>query len=141
MKHQDSLDLVWNEFQSSSVRYRTGLKESGDFCDVTLVCEDCEPITVHRVVLAAGSSYFERLPRKAGNHPQPLLVMRGVRMQQLEALVTFRYEGQTNDLKNNLESFLQLARDFEVRGLVEEEDLHESVPDSVIKQEHETINT
>ena len=44
-------------------------------------------------------------------------------------------------MKKDLESFLQLARDFEVRGLAEEEDLHESVPDSVIKQEHETINT
>ena len=139
MKTPDSLDLVWNEFQSSSVRYLTGLKDSGDFCDVTLVCEDGEPITVHRVVLAAGSGYFQHILRRAGSHPHPLLVMKGIRMHQLEALVTFLYKGETSVLKKSLDSFLKLARDFEVKGLAEEDNLHESVPDNVIEQEDETM--
>ena len=62
-------------------------------------------------------------------------------MQQVEALVTFLYNGETSVLKKDIESFLQQVRDFEVRGLAEEEDLHKIVPDSFIEQDHETMNT
>ena len=53
----DKLHLQWDEFkQSIAGAFRT-LREEKDFADVTLVCEDGEMVEVHKVVLAASSSF------------------------------------------------------------------------------------
>ena len=111
----------WSEFQSSTAQYLAEVQKTSDFSDVTLVCEDGEPVWAHRMVMSAGSSFFERVLRRAGSHPQPLVVLRGVLRQELEQVLSFLYRGETSIHQRDLDSFLQLARYLGVRGLAEEE--------------------
>ena len=51
------------------------------------------------------------------NHHHPLLYLRGVASQDMAALLDFMYHGETNVAEADLERFLAVAEDLEVRGL------------------------
>ena len=53
MNISEKLCLQWNEFQSNASTTFKELRNESDFADVTLVCEDNQPIEVHKVILAA----------------------------------------------------------------------------------------
>ena len=63
-------------------------------------------------------SFFKRL-LKSHPHPQPLLYMRGIKASELVALVDFIYHGEANIFQEQLESFLTLAEELELKGLSE----------------------
>ena len=86
------------------------------FCDVTLACDGDQKIEAHKVILAASSIFFEKL-LKQNKHPHPLLYIRGVTSYQLSAVVDFIYYGEVNIYEENLEEFLALAEELQLRGL------------------------
>ena len=51
------------------------------------------------------------------NHHHPLLYLRGVASQDMAALLDFMYHGETSVSEADLERFLAVAEDLEVRGL------------------------
>ena len=51
------------------------------------------------------------------SHHHPLLYLRGVASQDMAALLDFMYHGETNVAEADLERFLAVAEDLEVRGL------------------------
>ena len=106
--------LKWNDFQESIARSFKDLKE--DFCDVTLTSEGNQQIEVHRVILAASSPLFRDLLRK-NPHSHPLLYMRRISTKDLDSIVTFIYHGEVNIFQEDLESFLALAEELELKGL------------------------
>ena len=126
MMGSEILCLQWNEFQSNLRSSYKDLRNSVDFSDVTLVCEDGQRIDAHRLVLSSSSGFFKDLLLKL-THPQPLVFMRGLTYPTLAAMVNFIYLGevykykkfQTNtrnykydcryiDLFNNYEILLQI---------------------------------
>jgi len=112
--------LKWENFRLNTASSFKELRGDTDFSDVTLACED-RSLTAHRVVLAAGSLYFRRVLRKLV-HPHPLVYMRGVRAASLEALLDFLYLGEASlGEEVELNTFLALARELEVKGLDEDE--------------------
>ena len=54
------------------------------------------------------SPFFQNL-LKRNKHPHPLIYMRGVRSEDLLALVDFLYFGKANVCQDYLESFLAIA--------------------------------
>ena len=56
---------------------------------------------------------------KAHPNPQPLIYMRGVKTSDLVAVVDFIYQGEANIYEDQLESFLALAEELELKGLSE----------------------
>ena len=66
MKLKDDLQIVCSEFQTNTTKFLLSVKETHDFSDVTLVCDDAEPIQAHRVIISAGSSFFETVLRQTG---------------------------------------------------------------------------
>ena len=63
----------------------------------------------------------------------PLIYMRGVKSDDMVALVNFLYYGETKVFQDNLDSFLSIAEELQLKGLnpnqSERELLHtESVP-------------
>ena len=124
-----SFNLCWNEFEANISSFFRDLKENKDFADVTLVCADDQQLEVHKVVLAASSPFFQRI-LKRNAHQHPLIYMKGVTSSDLKAVMNYIYYGEANVLKANLNSFLALAEDLEVKGLVGRDESDDQQPPS-----------
>ena len=117
---EDKLCLTWKDFQENLSSSFSRLRESKNFTDVTLVCEDGERIESHKVILAAFSPVFEKLLLQGTVHPHPLIYMRGTKKVDLVAVIDFLYFGEANILQENVDSFLAIAEDLKVKGLQKE---------------------
>ena len=93
------------------------LREDKDFSDVTLACEDGQQVEAHKVILAASSPFFQTILRM-NKHPHPLIYMRGVKSDDLLAIVDFLYCGEANVHQENLDSFLAIAEELQLKGLM-----------------------
>ena len=91
----EKLCLQWDDFREN-IKYAFGnFREDENFNDVTLVCEDGQHVEAHKVVLAASSPFFQKLLGR-NKHPHPLIFMRGVKFDDLSAIVDFLYRGEAN---------------------------------------------
>ena len=57
-KMGEKLCLQWNDFQDNVRNAFGSLRDTNDFIDVTLACDDGRQIEAHKVVLAASSPFF-----------------------------------------------------------------------------------
>ena len=64
----EKFSLKWSDFQSSLSQSFSVLREESDFYDVTLVSEDLQQMSAHRVVLSACSDFFKSILEKV-KHP------------------------------------------------------------------------
>ena len=113
----EKLCLQWNDFQANIRSAFGSLREDNDFTDVTLACEDGQQVEAHKVILAASSPFFQKLLGR-NKHPHPLIYMRGVKSDDLLAIVDFLYRGEANVFHDNLDSFLAVAEELELKGLM-----------------------
>ena len=108
--------LRWNDFESNiSVAFRE-LRNDSDFFDVTLACDD-EQIQAHKVILSACSPFFRTVLRR-NPHAHPLLYLKGVKYSDLQAVLNFMYTGEVNLAQEELSSFLEVAEELRVKGLM-----------------------
>ena len=68
---EEKLCLKWNDFQDNVKSAFTSLRDSTDFADVTLVCEDGKQIEAHKVILATSSPLFQALLNRS-KHSYPM---------------------------------------------------------------------
>ena len=113
----EKLCLKWNNFQENVNTAFRSSREDNEFADVTLACEDGEQVEAHKVILAASSPFFLNL-LKRNKHVHPLIYMRGVSSDDLVAVVDFLYYGEANVYQDNLDSFLAIAEELQLKGLV-----------------------
>ena len=112
----EKLCLQWNEFKENVSSVFGDLRQDNELTDVTLVCEDGQQVEAHKVVLVASSPFFLNI-LKRNKHPHPLIYMRGVKPENLMAMVDFFYHGEANVDQENLDSFLVLAEELQLKGL------------------------
>ena len=84
---------------------------------MTLACEDGQQIEVHKVILASSSPFFRNL-LKRNKHPHPLIYMKGIKHELLLAVVDFLYLGEANVFQESLDSFLEIAEELRLKGLM-----------------------
>ena len=116
MTTSEKLCLQWNDFHNIVSTAFGDLRNDGDLTDVTLACEDGKQIESHKVVLAATSPFFLDL-LKRNKHQHPLIYMKGIKSENLLAMVDFFYRGEANVSQENLEGFLSLADEMRLKGL------------------------
>lgn len=116
MNADEKFCLKWNDFQENIKTSFGDLRGEKDFSDVTLACEDGE-VVGHKVILASCSPFFKRLLKRTKNHQHPLIFMRGLKTNQLTTVIDFIYHGEVNIHQEELEGFLHLAEDLELKGL------------------------
>ena len=87
------------------------MRNDGDFSDITLVCDDSQQIEGHRIILYASSPFFNTM-LKSKKHSHPLIYKRGLKVQDLVAIMDFVYNGKARVCKEDLEEFLALAEDL-----------------------------
>ena len=117
MTNSEKLCLQWNDFKQNISASFGGLRRDNEFTDVTLACEDGQQIETHKVILAASSPFFSELLRKT-KHPHPLVYMRALKSEDLMAIIDFLYCGETNVYQDNLDSFLDIAEELQLKGLM-----------------------
>ena len=116
MTSSEKFCLKWNDFEKNIVSSFHGLREEQDFSDVTLVCEEDKQIDAHRVILSACSPFFSSV-LKRNKHTHPMIYMRGMKFKDLGAIVDFIYYGEANIYQEDLDGFLTLAEELQLKGL------------------------
>ena len=116
MQTSEKLCLKWNDFQENLNSTFGGLRNDQDFADVTLVCEDGTQIETHKTILASSSPFFMDI-LKTNKHPHPMIYMRGLKADDLVAMVDFLYYGEANINQESLEVFFGLAEELRLKGL------------------------
>jgi len=111
--------LRWNDFESNiSVAFRE-LREEKDFFDVTLsVGPGHQHIQAHKLILSACSPFFRGV-LKQNQHAHPLLYLKGVGFSELQAVLNFMYHGEVNVAQEELNTFLAVAEELQVKGLTQ----------------------
>ena len=143
----ERLCLQWNDFKENAIDAFGSLRDDKDFADVTLACEDGKQMEAHKVILANSSPFFQNILRK-NKHIHPLIYMRGVKSDDLSAIVDFLYCGEANVYQENLDSFLAIAEELQLKGLmgtahVDENEVTEKeiykTPDVLVKEKEKPI--
>ena len=85
--------LKWNDFQSNVSKTFSSLRKEQDFFDITLLSDDGEAVSAHKVVLSASSEFFKSVLRKA-DHSKPMIYLNGVNCKVLNHILAYIYEGE-----------------------------------------------
>ena len=123
--NSEKLSVTWNDFQSNISSTFQQLREDNEFSDVTLVCEDNQRIECHKIVLSSASSFFKSLLVE-NLHSHPMIYMRKIKSRSMGCLLDFIYNGEANVHKEDLNDFLEIAKELGVRGVLEGSDQEES---------------
>jgi hypothetical protein len=109
--------LKWNEFQTNIASTLREIRDDKQFFDVTLACEEeGQQLQAHKVVLAVCSPFFRSVLQR-NPHDRPLIYLKGVKFDELAAVLNFMYHGEVNVAQEELNSFLSIADELKVKGL------------------------
>ena len=143
MNTSEKFCLKWNDFQENLNTAFGALRKDIDFTDVTLACEDGHQVEAHKVILTASSPFFQKMLRK-NKHTNPLIYMRGMKSEDLVAIVDFLYYGETDIQQDNLENFLKIAEELDLKGLnqtqIEDSEETQKKPNTIPKRTHPNQN-
>merc|ERR1712150_7593 len=130
-REEEKLCLKWNDFQENVISAFGTLREDREFADVTLACEDGQQVEAHKVILASSSPFFLNILRR-NKHPHPLIYMRGLKSEDIVAMIDFLYFGEANVYQDNLDSFLAVAEELQLKGLTNDKQTEEETSAPII---------
>ena len=117
----EKLSLRWNNFQSNISKNFSSLRSEEEFFDVTLVSDDQEMISAHKLVLSASSSYFKHILTKTKSS-HPLLCLEGISCLELKQILDYIYLGEVLLEQVELDRFVTVASRLKLEGLIVSED-------------------
>ena len=117
MSNNKKIRLEWNDFETNIRNSFKGLREEQDYFDVTLACDDGYQIEAHKLILSAGSQFFRNIFRKM-KHTNIFVYLKGISRLNLEYVVDFLYNGEACIAQDELNKFLETARELQVKGLL-----------------------
>ncbi|KAK2722185.1 protein abrupt-like [Artemia franciscana] len=130
-EEEQHFSLRWNDYQSSILSSFRHLRDSEDFIDVTLAC-DGKSFTAHKIVLSACSPYFRHM-LKANPCQHPIVILRDVMPDDMQALLSFMYNGEVSVSNEQLPGVLRTARMLQIKGLA---DVNSSQPSKEMISEY-----
>ena len=119
-----------DDFGSNFFECLGDLRIDDDLLDVTLVSDDEAPIKAHKLVLSVSSLFFRNIfKNNKSNHP--ILYIRGLTDKDLKNVIEYVYKGEVQVAENELEKFLEVAKDLKLRGMFEEVHRPKYVPEFI----------
>ena len=131
----ESFALKKNDYGQSTESIFKSLWADEDFKDVTLASNDHKLIWGHKAILGAASSFFKNI-FKNNSAANLVLYLKGVSSKDLESILEFIYCGETNINKVDLDSFLDVAKELKIEGLMEPRTLQEDLISDVISDDN-----
>ena len=115
----DFVDLERRNFQIWSNDTLQNVYKCNMFSDVTLVTEDEQTISAHKIVLTSCSTFFENLFTKQ-SHPQPLVYLPTVSHTTLRSILDFVYLGKAQLEACELDKFLKASKQLKIKWITED---------------------
>lgn len=109
------LSLYWNNHKATFCHILATLREKERYTDATLACEG-KFYPVHKLVLSTCSEYFELM---FDNTPckHPIIVLKDIKPDELEALLSYMYAGVVSVAQNDLARLIKAAELLQIKGL------------------------
>ena len=130
MSSSEKYSLRWNDFQDNTITAFSNLREDKVFTDVTLISEDGQHLEAHKVILTASSPFFMNI-LKINKHPNPIIYLKGFNANNLNSAIDFIYNGVANVYHENLDTFLALAEELQLKGLTGGVDKNEEIEENI----------
>ena len=102
---------------------------------MTLAC-DGRFYSLHKFVLSTCSDYFEEMfERTQCKHP--VIVLKDIKSEDLEALLNYMYIGEVNVVQENLAGLIKAAESLRIKGLAvpDEEPVHNKEKTNAVRSE------
>ncbi|CAL4063561.1 unnamed protein product [Meganyctiphanes norvegica] len=109
------LSLRWNNHRSTFFHILSTLHQKELYSDVTIACEG-KFFPVHKLVLSVCSEYFEDMFKKT-NCKHPIIVLKDILCDELEALLNYMYVGEANVAQSDLARLIKAAECLRIKGL------------------------
>ena len=110
--------LRWDTYESNISSSFRELREDSEFFDVTLCCDNgIDIVQAHKVILAACSPFFRDILSHQKSQQNPLLYLKGICINDLQAVLEFMYHGEVNLAQGSLNNFLEVAEELAIKGL------------------------
>ena len=123
---EDKFCLKWNDFESNISSSFKELRDEKDLFDIWLSCDNGQvELPAHKLILSACSGVLKHLLRRKsgsgvrGGCSSHVLYLRGVQSQDLEYILNFMYNGEVSLAQDQLNSFLAVAEDLQIKGLTQ----------------------
>jgi len=110
--------LKWNDFHSNVSRSFNLVRNEEYLHDVTLVSDDHNKVSAHKLVLSTSSEYFRNI-FKNNPHSHPLLCLDGISSEDIQNIMDYIYNGELQIYQENLDRFLVVAQKLKLQGLIE----------------------
>ncbi|XP_057319978.1 protein bric-a-brac 1-like [Microplitis mediator] len=112
--------LRWNDFSNNLSHGFSAHLNNKDLVDVTLAIEG-KLLQAHKLILSVCSTYFQEIFKVNPCH-HPVVILKDMKYNHVEALVKFMYQGEVNVKQEELGNFLKVAEVLKVKGLTLETD-------------------
>ena len=112
----EKYSLTWQAFSGHLQWMLKDLLESEKFSDLSLVCEDQTQLRVHQSVLSVSSPVLQRIIQLCPSQT-PLIYLRGIHSQEMQAVLQFMYTGEVRVSQERMGEFIRVATDLEVREI------------------------
>ena len=119
MGSSEKFCLKWNDFQTNVSKTFAQLRRESGLFDVTLVTNDQQQVSAHRLVLSACSDFFKTI-FYINTHSHPMLYLDGVDSGEINLLLDYIYQGEVQIYQEHLDRFLDIAKKFKLEGLMAE---------------------
>ena len=109
--------IAFDDFNLQTKEAIGSLLASGNFADVTIVCNDGDQVPAHKFVLSSSSSLLQQMLTNSSSRFQSrndFIYLPTVKLKELKPLLQFMYLGQTKISQENLETFISLAADLKI---------------------------
>ena len=127
MANNEKFCLKWNDFESNIKDYLRKLRDDKSLFDVTIATEDGHELKAHRIIMSAGSDFFNDIFTRSKNHPNMYVFLKGVKRQELDQIADFLYNGETSIHQDEMKQFFEITKLLQIKGL--QEDLKEDLQD------------
>lgn len=131
---EEHFSLKWNNFHLNIQSVFSSLLAKENLVDVTLACEG-KKLRCHKIVLSAGSAYFEDLFTSEDHRPS-VVFLKGVEFAHLQAVVQFMYCGEVEVPQQEFPSLMQLAMELRVKGLADDNSSRITTPPAKKRRKH-----
>ena len=116
MGSSEKFCLKWNDFQTNVSKTFAQLRRESGLFDVTLVTNDQQQVSAHRLVLSACSDFFKTIFH-SNTHSHPLLYLDCVNSREINLVLDYIYQGEVQIFQEHLGRFLEVAEKFNLDGL------------------------
>ena len=106
----DKFSLKWSEFRK--------IREDGRLFDVTLATDDGQYIQAHKLILSAGSQFFNDIVMNSNTSNMQLMIyLKGIKIDDLRNILDFIYNGEVCLPQDQQTMFLTTAKELQIKGI------------------------